>query len=373
MKKILVVFGTRPEAIKLAPVISLIKRDETFNLKVCVTGQHRDLLTDILDIFSISPDYNLKIMKHGQSITHITSEILLQLEPILVSENPDIVMVHGDTTTALSSALAAFYKKIRIAHVEAGLRTKDIKNPFPEEMNRRMIASIADYHFAPTKLAKENLLSEGVDENTITVTGNTAIDALQFALQEINNKKNLLEKISKKFSFITQKPKIVLVTAHRREQDEKSLAQLCSALKIIAAWPDVHVVFPVHPSNRVKDPIKKNINPDESITLIPALSYHEFVFLLKESALVMTDSGGVQEESTSLGIPTIILREKTERAELLDITSVEIGLFDKEKLVCNARDLLASASRRYSKNEIAAIFGDGNAASRIRDLLKYRS
>ena len=322
MKKILFVFGTRPEAIKMAPVIKAFKDEKIFDTKVCVTGQHRQMLDQVLDIFDIKPDYDLNIMELGQDLFDITANVLSGMKNVLSEYSPDLVLVHGDTSTTSATAIAAFYQKIKVGHIEAGLRTGNIYSPWPEEVNRQISGVIANYHFAPTSTSMENLLKENKNKENILVTGNTVIDALFLVLDKIEKdaklKNTILKSISDQYRFNSDK-KIILVTGHRRENFGEGFTNICKALKKIADDNhDVDIVYPVHLNPNVQKPVKNILSNSKNIYLINPLSYENFIYLMSKSYFIITDSGGVQEEAPSLGKPVLVLRNTTERPEALE-------------------------------------------------------
>lgn len=364
MKKIMLVFGTRPEAIKMAPLVKAFQADkEHFETVVCVTGQHREMLDQVLDIFQITPQYDLNIMKKGQDLYDVTSRVLLGMRPILQKEQPDVVLVHGDTTTSTASALAAFYQQIPIGHVEAGLRTHNIYSPWPEEMNRQMTSRIATYHFAPTALSKENLLKEGVDENHIYVTGNTVIDALHLMVQKMK-----LEGQAR------QDKRMVLITGHRRENFGEGFLHICQAIKMLAQkYPKVDFVYPVHPNPNVRKVINEVFDKPETmlnLKFIEPLDYVDFVSMMAKSTLVLTDSGGIQEEAPGLGKPVLVMRDTTERPEAVDAGTVRLVGTDKEKIIDEVSRLLDDKEWYRQMSHAVNPYGDGHACLRILDVLR---
>jgi len=361
MIKVLTVLGTRPEAIKLAPVIKELERhSDKFISRVCITAQHREMLDPFLQLFEIKPDWDLNIMKPNQSLFDVTISALTKLKPILKTESPDIVLVQGDTTTAFVAALAAFYLKIEIGHVEAGLRTTDKYNPFPEEINRRLISHLTDFHFAPTQRAKANLLAEGIDEDSVFVTGNTVIDAL-FMILERTKGQNFLADLP-----LQPDKKLILVTAHRRESFGDGLINICQALiEIIRRVPNVEVVYPVHLNPNVRSTVEKYLTGIDRIHLIEPLDYVSFVHLMDQAYLILTDSGGIQEEAPSLGKPVLVLRKVSERPEAIEAGAAKVVGTDAKSIVEETL-LLLEDEREYSKMANASNpFGDGHAAERI--------
>ncbi|RZJ52893.1 MAG: UDP-N-acetylglucosamine 2-epimerase (non-hydrolyzing) [Flavobacterium sp.] len=365
MKKNLIVFGTRPEAIKMAPLIKEFEKySHEFNTKVCVTGQHREMLDQVLDFFDITPDYDLNLMKVNQNLYTLTADILLGLKDVLDDFKPDYVYVHGDTTTTMASSLAAFYSGAKICHVEAGLRTHDIKTPFPEEMNRQVTGRVTDYHFAPTEASKQNLLSENVDANNIIITGNTVIDALLISADRVKNFQN--EEISNLEKIIDPSAKLILVTGHRRENHGDGFLQICEALKTIATTNnDVQIIYPVHLNPNVKEPVYKILSGIDNIHLIDPLAYPAFVWLMNKSYLIITDSGGVQEEAPSLGKPVLVLRNTTERPEAVEAGTVILVGTNKDLIVNKTVELLREEKRYENMSVLHNPYGDGDACSRI--------
>jgi UDP-N-acetylglucosamine 2-epimerase (non-hydrolysing) len=368
LKKILFLFGTRPEAIKLAPVIKeLQKYPKFFDVKICVTAQHRQMLDQVLDTFKIKPDFDLNIMQPNQTLFDINIRVLKELKSILDKQKPDLIFVQGDTTTAFVSALSAYYKKIKVVHVEAGLRTYDKFAPFPEEMNRRLLGALADFHFAPTKRAKDNLLREGMSKKNILVTGNTVIDALLMALKM--NPDYLIPILKK----INTKHKILLLTLHRRENFGKPLENICRALKlIIKRNKNVEIVYPVHPNPNVSVPVKRLLGKTERIHLIKPLDYLPFLQLMKKSYFILTDSGGIQEEAPALGKPVLVLRDKTERPEALKAGVARLVGSNQRKIIQESERLLKSKITYQQMANKVNPYGDGKASLRIKNFL-YQS
>lgn len=372
-KKIILVFGTRPEAIKMAPIIKeLQKHREYFKTIICITAQHREILEEVLGLFAIKPDYDLNVMQDNQSLFDVTTKILLKIKKVLETERPDLVMVQGDTTTTFSSSLASFYLKIPLAHIEAGLRTTDKYQPFPEEINRRLTSHLADLHFVPTKQAKENLIKEGISEKFIFLTGNTVVDSLFYILREIKKRK-----IKDKFSFLNSNRKLILVTAHRRENFGKPLKNICLALKkIVERNKDIEIVYPVHPNPNVYNVVTNILKNTERIHLIRPLDYFSFVYLMSKSYLILTDSGGIQEEAPSLRKPILIMREKTERPEVIESGAAKLAGTDVNYIVKNSERLLRNKNYYQKMSSAINPFGDGRAAQRIirilRNLFKHK-
>jgi UDP-N-acetylglucosamine 2-epimerase (non-hydrolysing) len=365
MIKNLIVFGTRPEAIKMAPLVKEFnKNKELFDTRVCVTGQHREMLDQVLDFFEITPDYDLDLMKPNQNLYSLTSDIVLGLKPILEEFKPDYVYVHGDTTTTMATSIAAFYSGTKVCHVEAGLRTHDKYSPFPEEMNRQVTSRIADIHFAPTITSKENLLKENVLDSSILITGNTVIDALLDSADRVAAiQNNEIEFLKKELNFTKR---IILVTGHRRENHGDGFINICAALKEIAeANPDVQIVYPVHLNPNVKGPVYDILGNVSSIKLINPLAYPAFVWLMNQSYLIITDSGGVQEEAPSLGKPVLVMRDTTERPEAVEAGTVILVGTDKNKIVDECNSLLNNTERYQQMSALHNPYGDGKACERI--------
>ena len=366
VKKVLTVFGTRPEAIKMAPLVHALALDEQFEAKVCVTGQHREMLDQVLKLFSIKPDFDLDIMKPGQSLNDITASILSSIRLVLEEFRPDIVLVHGDTTTTFAVSLAAYYQQIKIGHIEAGLRTGDLYSPWPEEANRKLTAVLANYHFAPTEGAKANLLKEGVSENQITVTGNTVIDALFWVKKKLQEDKQTLNKLEVVFDYLDQNRKLVLVTGHRRESFGGGFERICEALKQISHMhPEVQIVYPVHLNPNVQEPVKRLLSDLENVFLIQPLQYLPFCYLMNRASIILTDSGGIQEEAPSLGKPVLVMRDTTERPEAVDACTVKLVGTDVNSIVKEVDNLLIDETE-YQKMSLAHNpYGDGFACERV--------
>lgn len=382
MKKIMLVFGTRPEAIKMAPlVLALQQQPDQFETKVCVTGQHREMLDQVLEIFDITPDFDLNIMKHGQNLYDVTARVLTGMGDILKEALPDIVLVHGDTTTSTAAALAAFYEQIPVGHVEAGLRTHNIYSPWPEEMNRQLTGRLATYHFAPTPLSRENLLREGVPDEKIVVTGNTVIDALYWVVEKIKNDKNLNNELNdglKKAGYDVMRlengKKLVLITGHRRENFGDGFIQMCTAIKdLTQKYPDVDFVYPMHLNPNVRKPIRKvfgdNLDNLSNMFFIEPLEYLSFVYLMEKSHLVLTDSGGIQEEAPGLGKPVLVMRDTTERPEAVTAGTVKLVGTDYQKILNHVSTLLDDAAAYQQMSKAVNPYGDGQACGRIVEFL----
>ena len=374
----MLVFGTRPEAIKMAPLVKEFqKHPDKFKTIVCVTGQHRQMLDQVLDIFEIKPDFDLNIMKQGQDLYDVTARVLTGMRDVLKETNPDVVLVHGDTTTSTAAALAAFYQQIPVGHVEAGLRTHNIYSPWPEEMNRQITGRIAEYDFAPTPLSRENLLAEGVNEDKITVTGNTVIDALYMVVDKIKNNKELdkeLETVLKDAGYdvnrLADGKKLVLITGHRRENFGDGFISMCKAIKkLTEKYPDVDFVYPMHLNPNVRKPIHEvfgeNLEGLGNMFFIEPLEYLSFVYLMEKSTIVLTDSGGIQEEAPGLGKPVLVMRDTTERPEALEAGTVKLVGTDYDKIVNEVSALLDNPSHYEKMSKAVNPYGDGKACERI--------
>lgn len=376
MKKLLIVFGTRPEAIKMAPLVQEFKKyPEIFDTKVCVTAQHREMLDQVLELFEITPDYDLDIMKPGQDLYDVTSNVLLGMKTVLTDFKPDIVFVHGDTSTTFAAALAAFYQQIRVAHIEAGLRTGDIYSPWPEEANRQLTTQITEYHFAPTQTSCDNLLRENVKSANIIVTGNTVIDALFLALDKIKSNKHLETEIVQHLAMLNyqlkEDKKIILVTGHRRENHGQGFINICIALKEIAQKnPQIDIVYPVHLNPNVQKPVKELLSDIKNIYLIEPLQYEQFIYMMDKSYFIITDSGGVQEEAPSLGKPVLVMRDTTERPEALEAGTVKLVGTDTALIIAEAQELLDNVQAYESMSRASNPYGDGHACEKIVQFLK---
>ncbi len=368
MKKIITIFGTRPEAIKMAPLVKELERTEGIDSKVCVTAQHREMLDQVLDYFEITPDFDLNIMQTKQTLTGVTNKVLEGLEEVFTEEKPDMILVHGDTTTTFAGALAAFYQQIRVGHVEAGLRTFDKYFPYPEEMNRKLTGSLADLHFAPTKVSKENLLKEGVPKENIFITGNTVIDAMKHTVKgDYNFSKEILNKID------FENKKVIMITAHRRENWGDGINNICIALnKIVKDNKDVELIYLVHLNPIVKDVVYRELGNKERIHLLPPLDTNETHNLMNKCYMVMTDSGGLQEEAPHLGKPVLVLRDVTERPEAVAFGTVKLVGTNVDKVVMEANNLLQNNEAYEKMSKAVNPYGDGFASKRItKSILKY--
>ena len=363
--RVLFVLGTRPEAIKLAPVILALGADPRSDVRTCVTGQHRAMLDQVLSLFEIAPDHDLDLMQPNQTLASLTCRVIDGVTGVLSAVRPDWVMVQGDTTTAFAAALSAFYSGARIAHVEAGLRTGDLKAPWPEELNRKLVSVMTDRHYAPTERAKLNLLAESVPEKRILVTGNTVIDALLWAVSRIERDGALQESLGRQFAFLDPSRRLVLVTGHRRESFGEGFRSLCRALRRIAARPDAQLVYPVHLNPNVQQPVHEILGGAPNVTLIEPVEYLPFVYLMAHSHIIITDSGGVQEEAPSLGKPVLVMRDTTERPEAVDAGTVELVGTDEERIVASASRLLDDEDAHERMARAHNPYGDGQSSARI--------
>ena len=383
MKKIMLVFGTRPEAIKMAPLVKEFEKyAEDFNTIVCVTGQHREMLDQVLQLFEITPDYDLNIMKQGQDLYDVTARVLTGMRDVLKEAQPDVVLVHGDTTTSTAAALAAFYQQIPVGHVEAGLRTHNIYSPWPEEMNRQITGRIATYNFAPTPLSKANLLREAVTEESVTVTGNTVIDSLYWVVNKINEDTALNVELQKTLAQagydvnrLSEDKKLVLITGHRRENFGDGFISMCTAIKdLTQKYPDVDFVYPMHLNPNVRKPIHEVFGEEldnlGNMFFIEPLEYLSFVYLMEKSTIVLTDSGGIQEEAPGLGKPVLVMRDTTERPEALEAGTVKLVGTDYDKIVAEVSSLLNNQDYYDTMSKAVNPYGDGLACGRIVNTLK---
>lgn len=385
MKKVMLVFGTRPEAIKMAPLVKEFqKQPKRVETVVCVTGQHREMLDQVLKIFDIKPDYDLNIMKQGQDLYDVTARVLTGMRDVLKEVKPDVVLVHGDTTTSTAAALAAFYQQIPVGHVEAGLRTHNIYSPWPEEMNRLLTGRLATYHFSPTPLSRNNLIKESVDDRNIIITGNTVIDALYWVVDKIKNNKELdneLEDILSKAGYdvnrLNNGKKLVLITGHRRENFGDGFINMCTAIKdLTVKYPDLDFVYPMHLNPNVRKPIHEvfgeNLSGLKNMFFIEPLEYLSFVYLMEKSSIVLTDSGGIQEEAPGLGKPVLVMRDTTERPEALDAGTVKLVGTDYNKIVNEVSSLIDDKAAYEKMSKAVNPYGDGLACRRIVNALLYR-
>lgn len=375
MKKILLVFGTRPEAIKMAPLVKAFQKDtEHFETRVCVTAQHRQMLDQVLEVFGITPDYDLNIMAPNQDLYDITSKVLMGLREVLKDFRPDTVLVHGDTTTSMAASLAAFYMQIPVGHVEAGLRTHNMLSPWPEEMNRQVTDRICTYYFAPTEQSKQNLLQENIDENKIFITGNSVIDALLMAVDILSSTPGMKEKIANEVSekgYTIGEREYILVTGHRRENFGDGFLHICKAIKELASLhPEMDIVYPVHLNPNVQKPVYELLSGLNNVYLISPLDYLPFIYAMQHSTLLLTDSGGVQEEAPSLGKPVLVMRDTTERPEAVEAGTVKLIGTDAAAIVSNVTNLLRDKALYKSMSETHNPYGDGQACERILEALR---
>ncbi len=375
LKKVMLVFGTRPEAIKMAPLVKSFENDSDFETIVCVTAQHREMLDQVLDLFEIKPDYDLNIMKPGQNLYEVTSNILLGLKDVLEEAKPDVVLVHGDTTTTLATSLASFYQKIPVGHVEAGLRTGNTYSPWPEEGNRQVTGRLTSFHFAPTQESKSNLLKENVDLENVIVTGNTVIDALVSVVKRFETDKDLEGKIqniiAQKGYIVDKNKKLILVTGHRRENFGQGFLNICEALKTVAKkYPQADIVYPVHLNPNVQKPVKEILSDVKNVFLIPPLDYEPFVYLMNHAYFILTDSGGIQEEAPSLGKPVLVMRDTTERPEALKAGTVKLVGTDMTQIIDECTKLFEDEESYLTMSKSHNPYGDGKACERIVSFLK---
>ncbi|HIF9379911.1 TPA: non-hydrolyzing UDP-N-acetylglucosamine 2-epimerase [Photobacterium damselae] len=369
-KKVLTVFGTRPEAIKMAPLVHALANDERFDAKVCVTAQHREMLDQVLELFEIKPDYDLNLMKAGQTLNDVTAKILLELKPVLQEFKPDVVLVHGDTATTFAASLAAYYEQIAVGHVEAGLRTGNIYSPWPEEANRKLTGALAKYHFAPTDTSKANLLKENYSEDNIFVTGNTVIDALLMVKEKIDTDLDLKSTLASQFPFLNESKKMILVTGHRRESFGSGFERICEALALTAKEnPDVQIVYPMHLNPNVREPVNRILSGINNIYLIEPQQYLPFIYLMDRSHIILTDSGGIQEEAPSLGKPVLVMRDTTERPEAVSAGTVKLVGTNINIITTEIR-LLLSNQYDYKKMSLSHNpYGNGCASQKICSIL----
>lgn len=371
-KKVLLVFGTRPEAIKMAPLALKLKEQMVdFEVKVCVTGQHRQMLDQVLELFNLTPDFDLNLMKPGQTLSDITSGVLKGLEQVFVEWTPDVVLVHGDTATTFAASLAAYYHKIAVGHVEAGLRTGDIYSPWPEEANRKLTGALTTYHFAPTQSSYNNLVKENIPPNSITITGNTVIDALLTVKSKVETDQEIINQFEQQFDFLDSAKKLILVTGHRRENFGQGFLNICTALANIAKQhPDVQIVYPVHLNPNVQKPVNELLSGISNIHLIAPQDYLPFVYLMNRSYLILTDSGGIQEEAPSLGKPVLVMRDTTERPEAVEAGTVKLVGTDAALIQQSVIELLENSSLYQTMAAAHNPYGDGTACQQIIHALK---
>lgn len=377
MKKVMLVFGTRPEAIKMAPLVKEFQKDNNFETQVCVTGQHRQMLDQVLELFKIKPNYDLNIMKAGQDLYDITSQVIIGMRDILKTAKPDIVLVHGDTTTSTATALAAFYQQIPVAHVEAGLRTHNIYSPWPEEMNRQITGRIATYHFSPTELSKTNLIKENIDSKNIIITGNTVIDALFYVIKKIKADNTLSENLYQNLvqcGYDTQRlnngRQLILITGHRRENFGDGFIHMCKAIKsLVQKYPNVDFVYPMHLNPNVRKPIHEvfgeNLSELSNMFFIEPLEYFSFIYLMEKATIILTDSGGIQEEAPSLGKPVLVMRDTTERPEAVEAGTVKLVGTNYDTIINSVSDLLDNEKSYLQMSQSTNPYGDGKACERI--------
>ncbi len=370
MKKVLIVFGTRPEAIKMAPVVKAFIQSNNFETKVCVTAQHREMLDQVLEFFDITPNYDLDLMKPNQNLYNLTGEIINGLKPVLEEFNPDFVFVHGDTTTTMAASIAGFYSGAKVCHVEAGLRTCNKYAPFPEEINRQITGRIADFHFAPTEQSKQNLLNENIAEDGIQITGNTVIDALLDGVEKVKDIQS--KQINMLKDLVNPDKDLILVTGHRRENHGEGFLNICKALKKISTENNVQIIYPVHLNPNVQEPVNKILSAVENIDLIEPLPYEAFLWLMEKSKLIITDSGGVQEEAPSLGKPVLVMRETTERPEAVEAGTVILVGTNVKKIVSEANALLQDTSIYERMSKLHNPYGDGKASEKIVEFLSKK-
>ncbi|MEC3906293.1 UDP-N-acetylglucosamine 2-epimerase (non-hydrolyzing) [Tamlana sp. 2201CG12-4] len=366
-KKNLIVFGTRPEAIKMAPLVKeFFKHQDRFETKVCITAQHREMLDQVLSFFEIKPDYDLNLMKPDQNLYSLTADIITNLKPVLEDFKPDYVYVHGDTTTTMATSIAAFYSGAKVCHVEAGLRTFNKLSPFPEEINRSVTGRICDFHFSPTSTSKDNLVRENISDKSILITGNTVIDALQFSTQKVESPDFKDAEIEDLKKALDNSKRLILVTGHRRENHGQGFINICKALQVVAIKnPNVQIIYPVHLNPNVQKPVYELLSEVENIRLISPLSYPAFVWLMNQSYLIITDSGGVQEEAPSLGKPVLVMRDTTERPEAVDTGTVILVGTNKERIISEAEKLLKDEEAYQGMSKLHNPYGDGKACERI--------
>lgn len=371
-KKVLLVFGTRPEAIKMAPLaLQLKQQEDSFDTKVCVTGQHRQMLDQVLDLFNLTPDFDLNLMKPGQTLSDITSGVLKGLEQVFTEWTPDVVLVHGDTATTFAASLAAYYHKIAVGHVEAGLRTGDIYSPWPEEANRKLTGALTTYHFAPTQSSYNNLIKENIDPKNITITGNTVIDALLTVKEKVETYQAIIAQFEQQFDFLDPTKKLILVTGHRRENFGQGFLNICTALANIAKqYPDVQIVYPVHLNPNVQKPVNELLSGISNIYLIAPQDYLPFVYLMNRSYLILTDSGGIQEEAPSLGKPVLVMRDTTERPEAVEAGTVKLVGTDAALIQQSVVELLENTELYETMAAAHNPYGDGTACAQIIEVLK---
>lgn len=369
-KKILTVFGTRPEAIKMAPLVHALAADDRFEAKCCVTAQHREMLDQVLELFEITPDYDLNLMKAGQTLNDVTARIVQEIKPVLQEFQPDVVLVHGDTATTFAASLAAYYEQIEVGHVEAGLRTGNIYSPWPEEANRRLTGVLTKYHFSPTETSKENLLRENVSPEDIFVTGNTVIDALLMVKHKIDTNQDLNATLVAQFPFLDESRKLILVTGHRRESFGGGFERICEALaKTAKMHPEAQILYPMHLNPNVREPVNRILAGIENVHLVEPQQYLPFIYLMSRASIILTDSGGIQEEAPSLGKPVLVMRDTTERPEAVEAGTVKLVGTDTNNIVSQLKKLLTDTDAYNKMSRAHNPYGDGLSSERIIDIL----
>ncbi|WP_050645238.1 non-hydrolyzing UDP-N-acetylglucosamine 2-epimerase [Vibrio coralliirubri] len=369
-KKVLTVFGTRPEAIKMAPLVHALANDGRFESKCCVTAQHREMLDQVLELFEITPDYDLNLMKQGQTLNDVTARIVQELKPVLQEFQPDVVLVHGDTATTFAASLASYYEQIEVGHVEAGLRTGDIYSPWPEEANRRLTGVLTRYHFAPTETSKANLLKENLDPSSISVTGNTVIDALLMVKNKIDTNDQLNQELASQFPYLDKKKKLILVTGHRRESFGDGFERICEALaKTAKEHKDVQILYPMHLNPNVREPVNRILSDIDNVKLIEPQQYLPFIYLMNRAHIILTDSGGIQEEAPSLGKPVLVMRDTTERPEAVEAGTVCLVGTDVERISSSLTELLTNEDAYTAMSFAHNPYGDGETCYRILETL----
>ncbi|EFH8597845.1 UDP-N-acetylglucosamine 2-epimerase (non-hydrolyzing) [Escherichia coli] len=369
-KKILTVFGTRPEAIKMAPLVHALAADDRFEAKCCVTAQHREMLDQVLELFEITPDYDLNLMKAGQTLNDVTARIVQEIKPVLQEFQPDVVLVHGDTATTFAASLAAYYEQIEVGHVEAGLRTGNIYSPWPEEANRRLTGVLTKYHFSPTETSKENLLRENVSPEDIFVTGNTVIDALLMVKHKIDTNQDLNATLVAQFPFLDESRKLILVTGHRRESFGGGFERICEALaKTAKMHPEAQILYPMHLNPNVREPVNRILAGIENVHLVEPQQYLPFIYLMSRASIILTDSGGIQEEAPSLGKPVLVMRDTTERPEAVEAGTVKLVGTDTNNIVSQLKKLLTDTDAYNEMSRAHNPYGDGLSSERIINIL----
>ena len=370
MKRILTIFGTRPEAIKMAPLVKALHEDTRFISRLCITAQHREMLDQVLELFDLTADHDLDVMSERQTLHEVTSRILTGLHTVLEAERPDFVLVHGDTATTFAATLAAYYAKVPVCHVEAGLRTGNIYSPWPEEGNRKLTGALARYHFAPTAIAQANLLAENVDASDVAVTGNTVIDALLTVRDKLASDVSLNYELATRFSYLPINAQVLLITGHRRESFGGGFERICQAIRQISEiHPNLHIIYPVHLNPNVQEPVKRLLSDLKNVHLIPPQDYLPFVYLMTRATIIMTDSGGIQEEAPSLGKPVLVMRDTTERPEAVDAGTVQLVGTDVDLIVAKVTTLLTDSTAYRAMSQAHNPYGDGHACTRILDFL----